>query len=222
MHERVTITRWVLGPFAENCYLLVGPSGKRAALVDPGIDSEPILDTIREQGLELEWIVNTHGHLDHVAGNAFYKRMTGAPIIIHPDDEPMLQSLQRQGQHFGLSVENSPAPDVHFEEGQPFVFDGLRFDVLHTPGHSPGGVCLRFGDRMLVGDTLFQGSIGRTDLPGGSLRDLVASIRQKLFALPGQIRCFTGHGEETTLEQEKRSNPFVGDAAVARLSEEFS
>jgi glyoxylase-like metal-dependent hydrolase (beta-lactamase superfamily II) len=208
------ILRFTYGPFAENTYVVLGPSGRRAMLVDPGLESEPVLDEIRKRGATCTLIVNTHGHLDHVACNAFFKRETGAPIAIHEADLPLLRNVKAQGALYGLSVEDSPEPDVPIVEGQPIVFDGLAFDVLHTPGHTPGGVCLRHGDLMLVGDTLFRGSVGRTDLPGGSWEVLVASIRGKLFLLPDDVRCFPGHEGETTIGRERRTNPFVGDAAV--------
>jgi len=211
-----------VGPFVENCYLMVGPSGKKAAIVDPGVETEFLADELDRRGLELEWIINTHAHLDHVACNHFFKERTNAPIILHRDDLPLLKELPRQGEMFGIQVKPSPAPDAWFEEGQPFVFDGLNFDVLHTPGHSPGGVCLRHGEVMWVGDTLFQGSIGRTDLFGGSLEELTQSIRGKLFSLPGATRCFPGHGPATTLDAEQRTNPFVGDAAIAAGGQDIS
>jgi glyoxylase-like metal-dependent hydrolase (beta-lactamase superfamily II) len=159
-------------------------------------------------------IVNTHGHLDHVACNAFFKRETGAPIAIHAADRPLLRSVRAQGALYGLRLEDSPEPDLELVEGQPLVFDGAVFDVLHTPGHTPGGVCLRSGDRMLVGDSLIRGSVGRTDLPGGDWDTLVASIRGKIFRLPDDVRCFPGHEGETTVGHERRTNPFVGDAAL--------
>lgn len=215
MSRPFEIQRFTCGPFEENPYLLVGPSGTRAVLVDPGIESEPILDTIRSRGLTLEWVLNTHGHLDHAAGNAFFLRSTGAKLAIHPADVPMIRSLSVQAALWGLRAEDSPLPDLELEEGVPFPFDGLEIEVIHTPGHTPGGVCLRFDDRMLVGDTLFRGSVGRTDLPGGSWPQLLQSIREKLFRLPGATICHPGHGPETTLEDERRSNPFVSDAATA-------
>lgn len=214
MKSGLELTRHTLGPFEQNCYLMVGPSGRRAAIVDPGLDSESLLELLEGRGLELEWIVNTHGHLDHAAGNRFFKERTGARLIIHPDDSPFLTQLQRSGTLFGLELENSPPPDAHFRDGQPFRFDGLDFEVIHTPGHSPGGVCLRLDRTMLVGDTLFCGSIGRTDLPGGSHEQLIRSIRERLFPLPGDTVCYPGHGPETTLDQERRHNPFVSDQAV--------
>lgn len=222
MERCAQLTRHVLGPFAQNCYVWVGPSGKRAALVDPGLDSEGLIDLLVEQGLELEWIVNTHGHLDHSAGNRFFKERTGAPLIIHEADAPMLDQLSAQGRMFGLEVADSPPPDAHFVEGRPFRFDGLEVDVIHTPGHSPGGVCLHWDDHLLVGDTLFQGSVGRTDLPGGNTDQLIRSIRRKLFLLPPQTICHPGHGEETTLGRERAENPFVSDRALGLRSPELS
>ncbi len=211
MDERLELSKFTLGPFAENGYLLVGPSGRAAALVDPGLESEVILDTIVERDLDLQWIVNTHAHLDHVSGNRFFKDKTGARLILHAADLPLLDNLESQARAFGFEVPASPAPDEHFEEGVPFLFDGLEFEVLHTPGHSPGGVCLLLGDCVIVGDTLFQGSIGRTDLPGGSMEELVESIRGKLFGLSDGTVCYPGHGPETTVGVERKTNPFVAD-----------
>jgi glyoxylase-like metal-dependent hydrolase (beta-lactamase superfamily II) len=222
MTDQVQICRFTIGPFAENCYLLIGPSGRTAGLVDPGLGSEVVLDSVRERELDLEWIINTHGHVDHVAGNRFFKDQTGARLILHPADAQLaanasqqLASLQLMGLGTGLRAADSPPPDDLFEEGKPFVLDGVRFDVIHTPGHSPGGVCMRSGQSLIVGDTLFRGSIGRTDLPGGSHPQLIASVREKLFCLPGDTVCYPGHGPETTIDTERRTNPFfISDSAV--------
>lgn len=207
------IHRYTYGPFAENTYLVVGLSGRTAMVVDPGMESEPVLEDARQRGLTVGLIVNTHGHLDHVACNAYFKRETGAPLAIHAADLPYLAAVRRQAEMYGLDAEDSPEPDLLLEEGTSLAFDGLAFDVLHTPGHTPGGVCLRRGDQMIVGDTLFRGSVGRTDLPGGDWDTLVSSIRNKLFALPDAVRCYPGHEAETTIGLERASNPFVGDAA---------
>lgn len=206
--------RFTLGPFRQNAYLIVGPSGREAAVVDPGFESEALLDALRERGLTLRLILNTHGHLDHAAGNALLKAATGAPIAIHPLDAPYLSRLSEQAAMYGLAADDSPPPDLALEEGTPVPFDGLAFEVLHTPGHTPGGVCLRLGDRMWVGDTLFRRGVGRTDLPGGSWPDLVRSIREKLFVLPENLVCYPGHDSETTIGEERRSNPAVSDAAL--------
>ena len=211
--QPLEILRFTYGPFAENTYLVVGPSGRRAMLVDPGLETEPILDALRDRSLTVELILNTHGHLDHVANNAFFKRATGAPLAIHPADRPYLRAVAAQAEMYGLSAEDSPEPDVLLAEGAPLAFDGTTLDVLHTPGHTPGGVCVRYRGQMLVGDTLFRGSVGRTDLPGGDWPTLVGSIRTKLFALPDDVVCFPGHEGETTIGRERRANPFVGEAA---------
>jgi hydroxyacylglutathione hydrolase len=207
------ILRFTFGPFAENTYVVVGASGRRAMVVDPGIGSEPVADIVSARGLSVELILNTHGHLDHVACNAFFKRTTGAPIAIHAADQPFLRNVGLQASMYGLTAEDSPPADIELVEGKGLEFDGETFDVIHTPGHTPGGVCLRRGGQMLVGDTLFAGSVGRTDLPGGDWDTLVASIREKLFALPDDVLCFPGHEGETTIGHERRTNPFVGDAA---------
>jgi hydroxyacylglutathione hydrolase len=212
--EPLEILQFTYGPFAENTYVVVGPSGRNAMLVDPGLESEPIWDVLVKRGLSISLIVNTHGHLDHVAGNAYFKRKSGAPIAIHAADRAMLGSVSAYASIFGLTAENSPPADLLLVEGKGLDFDGVTFEVIHTPGHSPGGVCLRRGDQMIVGDTLFRGSVGRTDLPGGDWDTLVDSIRRKLFVLPDEVTCFPGHEGVTTIGHERVTNPFVGDAAL--------
>ncbi len=220
MIDDLELVRFELGPFEQNAYLLVGPSKQRAAIFDPGFDCEEVLEFLERRGLSLDLIVNTHGHVDHAAGTRLVKHRTGAPLAIHPADVPLLEHIEAQGGLYGFRVEPSPPPDLALEEGQPLRFDGVSIEVIHTPGHTPGGTCLRFGRRMIVGDTLFRGSVGRTDLPGGSWPDLVASIRGKLFRLPADTVCYPGHGSETTLGHERLTNPFVSDAAVGEGAEE--
>ncbi len=211
--QPLEILHFSYGPFAENTYVVVGPSGKQAMLVDPGLESEPVWDALMERGLSIALILNTHGHLDHVACNAYFKRQSGAPIAIHAADAPYLARVSAQASMFGLTAEDSPPADLLLVEGQGLEFDGATFDVIHTPGHTPGGVCVRRGLQMLVGDTLFRGSVGRTDLPGGDPDTLVASIRNKLFLLQDDVECFPGHEGKTTIGRERQTNPFVGDAA---------
>lgn len=227
MDGKLIVHRFIDRWFAENCYVVVGPSGTQALVIDPGLQAEQVVEGIERHGLTVETVVNTHGHIDHVAGNALVCEKTGAPLVAHAADLAMINDvpqqqrrLEKMGIRLDFDLPASPRPQMLLEEGKPFAFDGIAFDVIHTPGHSPGGVCLVHGETMFVGDTLFQGSIGRTDLPGGSMPDLVHSIREKLFRLPGSTLCWPGHGETTTLEEERRSNPFVSDRAVGQASRE--
>ncbi len=220
MIDDLELVRFELGPFEQNAYVLVGPSRRRAAIVDPGFDIEEALRFLERRSLTLDLILNTHGHLDHAAGNRLVKERTGAPLAIHPADVPFLRRLREQAEVYGFDVAPSPEPDLALEDGRALPFDGISIDVIHTPGHTPGGTCLKFGRRMIVGDTLFRGSVGRTDLPGGSWPDLVASIRGRLFGLPADTVCFPGHGPETTLGHERLTNPFVSDEAVGKRAEE--
>ncbi len=222
MLDDLELACFAVGPFVQNVYVLVGPSGKRAVLFDPGFGIEEVLAFLDRRGLALDLVVNTHGHLDHVAGNRLVKERTGARLAIHPADIPYLRNLAAQAAAFGFDVPSSPEPDIALADGVPLVFDGVEIDVIHTPGHTPGGTCLAFGGRMIVGDTLFEGAVGRTDLPGGDWDVLVASIREKLFRLPSEIVCYPGHGPDTTLGRERLTNPFVSDAAVGGREKERS
>ncbi|MCU0615272.1 MAG: MBL fold metallo-hydrolase, partial [Desulfobacterales bacterium] len=160
--------------------------------------------------LKVKYIINTHGHFDHVGANRKMKEATGAELLIHALDAPMLNSLSQAAASFGLKSENSPAPDKTIDDGDIISFGKISLKVIHTPGHSPGGISLFTNGYLFVGDTLFQGSIGRTDLPGGNFNTLKSSIHNKLFPLGDNIRVFTGHGPETSIGKEKRYNPFVG------------
>ena len=198
------------GPIDNNVYVIVDDGASRCAVVDPGPDSRHILDTLQARGLAIAAIVNTHGHWDHVAGNGLFARASGAPIYRHPLDEEPARRADQLAAGWGFVAEASPPADHALEEGDTFEFGPHRFAVLHVPGHSPGSICL-LGDGVLVcGDVLFRGSIGRTDIPGGSLPQLLAGIRAKLMPLPDGTRVLPGHGPETTIGHERRTNPFVG------------
>jgi len=199
-----------VGPMDNGVYLVIDETTQHAALVDPSFESEPILDVIRERGLRLDWILNTHGHYDHVINNAFFKRETGAPLAIHAGDLPFLKDMKGQALWLGIEhVEDSPTPDRLLNEGDIVEVGDLQLRVRHTPGHSPGGVTFVVENVALVGDVLFAGGIGRTDLPGGDAETLFHSIRAKLFTLPDDTIVLPGHGPSTTIGREKRTNPFV-------------
>jgi hydroxyacylglutathione hydrolase len=199
-----------VGPIMANCYIVGCKETNEAVVIDPGDDADMILLKLAELKLKVKYIINTHGHFDHVGANRKMKEATGAELLIHALDAPMLGSLSQAAASFGLKSENSPPPDKTIDDGDIITFGKISLKVIHTPGHSPGGISLYTDGYLFVGDTLFQGSIGRTDLPGGNFNTLKASIQNKLFTLSDNVRVFTGHGPETSIGKEKRYNPFVG------------
>jgi glyoxylase-like metal-dependent hydrolase (beta-lactamase superfamily II) len=202
-----------VGPLQENCWLVgVAP---RCAVVDPGAESARIIAAIERLGLEPERIVLTHGHIDHIAHCAQVAERYGIGVVVHRADLPYLEGPQWPELEQLLGARPCPAPEGFLEEGVDLEVAGLTLQVLHTPGHTPGGVCLldEASRTILVGDTLFAGSVGRTDLPGGDWATLERSIRDKLFTLDGDWRLLPGHGPESTLAVERVDNPFVGARA---------
>ena len=206
------IKELTVGPIMANCFILGCEEKKEAAVIDPGDETDRILDTLQEFNLSTKYIINTHGHFDHVGGNRKLKEVTGADILIHPQDVPMLSKLSASATAWGLFAEDSPAPDRTIEEGDTVIVGTITLSVIHTPGHTQGGISLLSDGVLFVGDTLFAGSIGRTDFPGGDYDTLIASIQNKLFPLGDDVRVLSGHGPETTIarEKHKRNNPFVG------------
>jgi glyoxylase-like metal-dependent hydrolase (beta-lactamase superfamily II) len=199
-----------VGPIMANCFVLGCEKTREAAVIDPGDEDERILMALADEKLTLKYIINTHGHFDHVAANKAMKDATGAKILIHEEDAPMLSHLSSMAVSFGLSAENSPAPDKFISDGDIIKFGEISLKVIHTPGHSRGGVSLYCEKEKILfaGDTLFAGSIGRTDLPGGDYGTLIKNVKQKLFPLGDDVRVFPGHGPETTIGTEKKFNPF--------------
>ena len=210
MSEALPLSVLVLevGPLAENAYLVGHPASGRAVVVDPGEDGEEILRLLKERGWNLEKILITHGHFDHVGAVRFLKEKTGASVCIHERDADWMRNASRQAAMFGLSVPEPPPPDVLLKEGDIVRLAEQEFRVLHTPGHSPGHVTFLAGGMAFVGDLIFAGSIGRTDLPGGSHEELLRSVRIKIFTLPPDTILLPGHGPATTVGEEMRSNPF--------------
>lgn len=193
-----------------NCYILGCEKTKTAAVIDPGGDENRILMELAESNLTLKYILNTHGHFDHVGGNKGMKDATGADILIHALDASQLSHLSSTAMAMGMSLEDSPPPDRTIEDGDMISFGDVTLKVIHTPGHSPGGVSFHADHVVFVGDTLFAGSIGRTDFPGGDFELLRNSIQQKLFTLGDDVTVYPGHMGTTTIGMEKKYNPFVG------------
>ncbi len=205
-----------LGAFQANCYLITCPETKETVVIDPGAEANQILKVIAEAKLKVVAIVNTHGHIDHVGADAKVREATGAPVLVHKDDVEMLKSpmlslaaLLPKGEGGRL------APDRELSDGDRIPFGRYVLEVRHSPGHSEGGICLLLRrepaqpDICFTGDTLFAGSVGRTDFPGGDWDTLVASVRRVIYTLPDRTVLLPGHGPDTTVGTEKRSNPFV-------------
>jgi glyoxylase-like metal-dependent hydrolase (beta-lactamase superfamily II) len=210
----VILKAMALGPIQANCYILGCEQTLHAAVIDPGGEPERILTALADYRLTLKYIINTHGHFDHVGANSQLKHATGADLMIHALDAPMLDQLSSSARMFGLAAENSPPPDRTLDDGDRIGFGDITLQVIHTPGHSPGGISLLTDSSVFVGDTLFAGSVGRTDLPGGDPAILKASIQQKLFTLGDHITVYPGHMGQTTIGKERRSNPFVGEHGI--------
>ena len=198
-----------VGMLGTNCYLVACPETKEAIVIDPGDEGKRIFNLVTKNGFKVTGIVNTHGHWDHVGGNKELKKLTGAPILIHEQDADFLTDGRL---HLGSMMgknENSPQGDRILKEGDIVQVGKYEFKVVHTPGHTPGGISLVGKDVVFVGDTLFAGSIGRTDLPGGNYDTLMTSIKNKLLPLSDDIIVYPGHGPSTTIGKERKSNPFL-------------
>ena len=201
----------VVGPLGVNCSILGCEETGQGVVVDPGDDADRILAQVQQRGFAISAIINTHGHFDHVGGNRQLTQATGAPLYIHQADAPMLERVAKTAAMYGLPGENSPQPDRLLEDGMLIEFGTHRLQVIHTPGHTQGGCCLYLEaeNKLIAGDTLFADGVGRTDLPGGSHQQLVASIKTRLFSLPDQVQVYPGHGPTTTIGHEKRHNPYL-------------
>lgn len=200
-----------VGVFSENSYFLVDPASSEAIAIDPGDEPARLLEIVSRRKLEVRYILNTHGHIDHVGAVAEVKTATGAPFYIHRADLPFVEALPEQAAMFGLPPPAVPEADGYLEEGQIFTFgrDAIPIKIIETPGHSPGSVTLQVGELLFSGDVLFQDSIGRTDLPGGDHETLLKSIHERLMVFPDSTKVYPGHGPATTIGRERRHNPFL-------------
>jgi len=204
-----------VAPFFKNGYVLGCEDTREGIVIDPGDEADELIAAVEQHRLSVKYILLTHAHLDHVTGVARARRAFAVPVGLHRDDNFLYEHVVEQGQMFGLKIEAQPPVDFFYEGEGPLVFGRYTVRVLHTPGHCPGGVCLAVQQdvggaaTLFVGDTLFAGSIGRTDLPGGDLDTLLRSIRGVLFSFPDDTVVHSGHGEPTTIGRERRTNPFL-------------
>ena len=199
-----------VAPIGTNCYLLGCPKTKEAILIDPGGEANRILSTAEREGLNLQYIINTHAHFDHVGAVREIQKSKNIPFLLHKAEEPFIQpaAFAHSLAMFGMPEMHAPVVDDFIDPLKTYTFGEESFTVLETPGHSPGGVCFLFEKDVFVGDTLFAGSIGRTDLPGGSMEVLMQSIKTKLMTLDDNINVHCGHMNTTTIGNERRFNPF--------------
>lgn len=197
-----------VGPLAVNCYIIGSKKDNTAIVIDAGGNPEEILHHINKHQLTLQFIINTHAHFDHVGGVKPLQDLTGAKFLLHQEDIPLLHCLNDQTDAFGLPTIPIPRVDKALADGEEIIVGNEVIRIIHTPGHSPGSVCFYINDAVFVGDTLFAGSIGRTDLYGGSYTKIIRSIKNRLFTLEDHVLAYPGHGTFTTIGEEKQHNPF--------------
>ena len=208
----MNVEQQMVGMMGVCCYILSCENTAKAAIVDPGGDEQRILDRVAALGLDVEYIIATHGHPDHVCGNRKIKDATGAAIVMHEADDDFFCQSQVKNYFSMLGLEATPPTDLRVREGDLITFGDVSLQVIHTPGHTPGGMCLYHAPDLITGDTLFVGGIGRTDFPGGSHQELMTSIHNKLLVLPPDTVVWPGHGyggSRSTIDEERRSNPFI-------------
>lgn len=198
------------GPLQANCYLLYDKEGGEAVIIDPGYNGKEFIEILKKKNLKLKYIILTHGHGDHIGGVAELLSTFKTELLIHKDDEEMLTDKIKSGTVMIGYPDVNVSATVFIKDGDEFLLGNEKLTVIHTPGHTKGGVSILIGNKLFVGDTLFFGSIGRTDFPGGSFDELKNSIQNKLFTLSEDVIVYPGHGGATTIKREKNSNPYVG------------
>lgn len=198
-----------VGPIAANCYIIGCEKTALGAVVDPGAEGGRILKRLESLNLKCKYIILTHGHVDHIGALKEVREATGAEVIIHKDDAGMLTSPAQNLSLFMGTMLKFDAADRLLEDGDKIQVGNLTLEVIHTPGHTPGGICLKLGNDLITGDTLFAGSVGRSDFPGGDHNVLINSIKSKLLIYPDDTNVYPGHGPASTIGQEKKTNPFL-------------
>lgn len=211
LQERSELETVIVGPLEVNCYILWDGQTRDAYVIDPGGDAGKVCKTIERLKLNVKHIINTHGHFDHVGADGELKAIFAAPIAIHSEDAELMSEAHEHGVFFGATISPQPKPDVLLEDGAELKAGGLTLTVIHTPGHTRGGVCLyeKTEGLLFTGDTLFAGSIGRTDLGGGSFNVLMSSIRERILPLGDEVTVLPGHGPESTIGVERRTNQYI-------------
>lgn len=210
----IKIKQFVFNPFQENTYILYDETGE-CVIIDPGCysteEQEDLVEFIQSNRLAPKYAIITHGHVDHVLGNGFVKNKFGIDILGHPEDMVLLQSAVSHAMMFGLAIDTVPGIDIYLNDNDTVKFGSSELRVIHTPGHSCGGICLYNAEQkfLLAGDTLFKASIGRTDLPGGNYDQLIGNISEKLMTLGDEVTVYSGHGNPSTIGWERQNNPFL-------------
>jgi glyoxylase-like metal-dependent hydrolase (beta-lactamase superfamily II) len=207
--SKLQVEPLIVGPLFSNCYIVWDDDNKQGVVIDPGDDPDIILEKIKELNITIKYILATHGHFDHVGAVAPLKRELNVEFLAHEGDLFFIEDGEKSARIWGIQIEQPPKPDRFINEGERIKVGGFELEVLHTPGHSPGGVSFLYNRMVFSGDTLFQGSIGRTDFREGSFEILAKSIRTRLYNLPDDTIVYTGHGPVTTIGDEKRYNAFI-------------
>lgn len=208
----MNITTFPVGPLQCNCSIIFCPDTREAAIIDPGGDADKIMDFVNKQGLQVKYLLHTHAHFDHILASKEVKEQTKAKICLHKKDKFLYDNLQGQGMLFGFKTDQPASIDQYLEDEEELEIGKFKSTILHTPGHTPGSLCFTVKDKdstVFAGDTLFNGSIGRTDLWGGSFEDIIKSINNRLLVLDDSTLVIPGHGESTNIWKEKHHNPFL-------------
>ncbi|GMG97828.1 MBL fold metallo-hydrolase [Tepidimicrobium xylanilyticum] len=203
------VIRIPAGVYAANCYIVYSENSKEGIVIDPGGDVDDIISHIKELGLNIKYIILTHGHGDHIGGVKGIREYTKAPVAVHKDDEYMLKDGMANFSSTMVMGTIELNADILLEDGDELTFGDLKAEIIHTPGHTPGGITIKIGDSLFTGDTLFAGSIGRTDFPRSSFEAIMDSIKNRLIIFPDDTKVYPGHGPSSTIKNEKASNPFI-------------